>query len=200
MELKKSFPLLKSREYVRFFLIICLIITGYWTFIAMGPILFMESMGVPLSKFGFYQGAVLALFSTTSLLSPFVMKHVNHDHCLRFSFYGLLILSFALFIVSLFVQDTPWIITLLMSLYVVPFVFPINILYPKAVSLVENAQGKAAALINFGRLAFSAIGVEGVSYAYTGTFFPLALFIMCLTIAGFILARTSHAVWNNKGS
>lgn len=198
IQLKTYLPLLKSKEYMRLFLIICLIATGYWTFVAMGPILFMESMGVPLSQFGFYQGAVLMLFSTTSLLSPLLMKRVDHGRCLRLSFWGLLILSCALLSVGVFCADTPWVITLLMSLYVVPFVFPINILYPRALSLLENGQGKAAALINFGRLAFSAIGVEAVSYMYTGIFFPLALFIFCLTILGFVLARTSSKIWGHE--
>lgn len=200
IQLRSYLPLFKSKEYIRLFFTICLLVTSYWTFIAISPILYMESMGVPLSQFGFYQGAVLIFFSSTSLLSPIILKHVNHNKCLRVCLSLMVVFSLLMCVMSVLIKDTPWAISFLMALYIVPFVLPFNLLYPKAIGLLENAQGKAAALINFGRLSFSATGVQAISYVYTGTFFPLAFLILGLTIIGFILVRTCPTIWKGASA
>ncbi len=187
VELKSYLSLLKSKEYRRYFYIFCLLITSHWTFVGMGPILYMESMGVPLQYFGFYQGAILVGFSATSLISPVVLRHMRREICLRLSSHLMMLAGVFIALISLGVKDTPWIITLIVSLYVIPFVFPINILYPVALSCIPDASSRAAALINFGRLIGSAAGLAGVSYLYAGTFRILALFMFTLTLVSYFL-------------
>ncbi len=190
LSLKEYFPLLKSWEFMRMLLIVCLLVSGYWVFIGMGPILYMEDMNVSIQHFGFYQGAMAAAYSIVSVLSPILLKRVSHTTCLTIGMRALTALTVVLLGVSLTADDSPWIITLVMSLYVLPFVFPINILYPKSLDVLPNSKGRAAAMINFGRLAFSAIGVQCVSYVYTGTFMPIALFIFICTLVAFLITRT----------
>lgn len=191
LNLKEYFPLLQSWEFMRLFLIMCLLFSCYWVFIGMGPILYMEDMNVSIEYFGFYQGAIAAAISIVSILSPIILKRVSHATCLRIGIWAITALAVVLFGISLTVDDTPWIITLVMSLYVLPFVFPINILYPKSLDVLPDSKGRAAAMINFGRLALSAIGVEFVSYVYTGTFVPIALYVFTCTLGAFLIARYS---------
>jgi MFS transporter, DHA1 family, multidrug resistance protein len=89
--------------------------------------------------------------------------------------------------IGLIAEDRPWLITIVMSLYVMPFILPVNILYPLSLEILPDSKGRAAAMINFGRLAFSAAGVELVSYVYTGHFAPIAIFIFVLTLLAFIV-------------
>ncbi len=44
-------------------------------------------------------------------------------------------------------------------------------------------------MVNFGRLAFSAIGLEIVSYIYAGTFFPIAVLMFAFTLIAFLIAN-----------
>lgn len=189
INLKEYIPLLRSWEFMRLFLIICLLISCYWVFIGMGPILYMEDMNVSIEHFGFYQGAIAAVLSMVSIISPFVLKRVSHAACLRIGVWALSALAVVSLGISLIVEDTPWIITVVMCLYILPFVFPINILYPKSLDVLPDSKGRAAAMLSFGRLAFSAIGVECVSYTYTGTFMPIAMFIFIFTILAFWITR-----------
>jgi DHA1 family bicyclomycin/chloramphenicol resistance-like MFS transporter len=191
LSLKGYIPLLVSWSFMKSFLIICGLVACYWVFIGMGPILYMEDMKVPLTHFGFYQGAIAGVFSIMSILSPIVLKQVSHEACLNIGMRLLIGLACGLLIIGLVVDDKPWLITLMMSLYVIPFVFPINILYPLALETLPNTKGRAAAMINFGRLAFSAVGVELVSYVYTGYFIPIAVFIFTLTVLVFIISFLS---------
>ncbi len=181
-------PLLKSWPFMRLFLIICLLVSCYWVFIGMGPILYMEDMNVPIEHFGFYQGTIAAIFSIMSITSPVILKKTSQITCLRLGLWSLIGLSFILLGISLLIVDTPWIITLGMSLYVMPFVFPVNIMYPESLGILPDFKGRAAAMINFGRLAFSAIGLEVVSYLYTGTFLPIAVFMFVFTLGAVAIA------------
>jgi DHA1 family bicyclomycin/chloramphenicol resistance-like MFS transporter len=129
LSLKGYIPLLVSWSFMKSFLIICGLVACYWVFIGMGPILYMEDMKVPLTHFGFYQGAIAGVFSIMSILSPIVLKQVSHEACLNIGMRLLIGLACGLLIIGLVVDDKPWLITLMMSLYVIPFVFPINIHY-----------------------------------------------------------------------
>jgi DHA1 family bicyclomycin/chloramphenicol resistance-like MFS transporter len=190
LSLKGYLPLLTSWPFMRLFLILCMLVSCYWVFIGIGPILYMEDMNVPIEHFGFYQGAIAAIFSIMSIVSPMILKKASQTTCLHLGLWSLMALSFVLLGISLFILDTPWIITLAMSLYVMPFVFPINIMYLESLDILPDFKGRAAALITCGRLAFSAIGVEVVSYFYTGTFLPIAVFIFIFTLIAFMIAQT----------
>jgi MFS transporter, DHA1 family, multidrug resistance protein len=187
LSLKEYLPLLRSWPFMRLFLVICCLVTCYWVFIGMGPILYMEDMGIALEHFGFYQGAIAGVFAIMSMASPMILKRVSHDICLRWGMWLLLGLASTLLGIGLIAEDNPWLITIFMSLYVMPFILPVNILYPLSLEILPDSKGRAAAMINFGRLAFSAAGVELVSYVYTGHFAPIAIFIFVFTLLAFIV-------------
>jgi MFS transporter, DHA1 family, multidrug resistance protein len=182
LSLREYLPLLKSTLFMKYFFIMCSLIACYWVFIGMAPILYMKDLGVPLSKFGFYQGTIAVVFSIMSFASPLFLKKYSHKACIRISMFLLLTNILNLLIVAVFLTDTAWIITALVSFYSLGFVLPVNILYPIVLETIPDSKGKAAALVNFGRLFFSAGGVAIVSYFYTGTFLPIAFFIFVFSV------------------
>lgn len=194
LSLKTYLPLLSSKTFMKLFFIICALVSCYWVFIGMGPILYMQDMHVPLSHFGFYQGAIAGVFSIMSLVSPKILNRFPHSTCLRVSMRMLIGISMALLLISIFIPDTPWLITVVMALYVMPFVFPINVLYPLSLEILPDTKGRAAALINCGRLGFSAIGVEVVSYMYTGYFMPIAVFIFLFALSAFFVSMKTAEI------
>ncbi|MBX9977420.1 MAG: MFS transporter [Alphaproteobacteria bacterium] len=185
--LKAYMPLLKSQEFLRFALTVCLLDACYWTFVGMSSILYIEDMGVPFSHFAYYQGAVAAAFALASFGSPFALKYMTPQKCLTLSLYASLVLGIIMVAMGIFVKDTPLYISIVICLFSMVLVFPINIAYPKALGLHPEFKGRAGAFINIGILLFTALGLQSVSYIYGGKFVYLALFILLCIIAAFIL-------------
>lgn len=189
LSLKAYTPLLLNKEFLRLFVIICSLVACYWVFIGMSPILYMENMGVKIEHFGFYQGAIAGIFSIMSISSPLILNRFNHASCLKFGMISVLLFATAMLATSIFIPDTPLIISLLMMGYVIPFVFPINILYPKSLNIIPNSKAKASALVNFGRLSLSAVALNIITMVYTGHFMPIAIFIFIMGINAFVLTQ-----------
>jgi DHA1 family bicyclomycin/chloramphenicol resistance-like MFS transporter len=193
LSLKGYLPLLKSGRFMNILMAVTILTTTFWTFIGISPILYMKNLNVSIDHFGFYQGTICAFFAIVSLASPKIMSYFTHHTCLRMGGWNALFMACVIFLVGLFVKDNPIIITTVILLFCVSEVFPINILYPISLTVVEGAKARASGLYNVARLCFSAIGVETVGYFYTGTFFPMALFVLIsASIAFILLTRTQE--------
>ncbi|HVV68295.1 MAG TPA: multidrug effflux MFS transporter [Gammaproteobacteria bacterium] len=172
---KSYWPLLCSRKLMTFIACICFAITPYWVFVGMSSILYMESLGVSLKQFGFYQGAIAAVFSILSLLSPKILAAFGQRRCL---YTGIILTGVAIIfilLIALFQVHNPLIITGAMLILAAGILFPINISFPLAVDVIENAKGRSTALIQAGRLLLSSLCLQLVSYFYHGTFLPIGL-------------------------
>jgi len=191
--LKDYVPLLKCGRYIRILTFLSLFTTCFWTFIGMSPILYMNDLGVPIERFGFYQGTICATFATISLLSPKIMNYFGQHRCYRVSIYNVLVMGILVLLTAIFIKDNPIIITVLITLLMVWCVFPINILYPLSLDFVEGSKGRASALYNVVRLIVASFGVELMGYLYNGTFLPLAFYIStCVGIGVFLAFRTAE--------
>jgi len=93
-----------------------------------------------------------------------------------------------LFITLLEVRS-PFIITTVMTLISVSAVFPVQILFPASLRVIENSKGRISALTNCSKLLFTAIFLEIISYYYTGSFFLLGITIAMLMFIATMLMR-----------
>ena len=197
LSLSSYIPLLKSRPFMTYFYGIIFLILAFWTFIGMGPIVYMEGMGIRIDQFGFYQGAVAASFCVVSFMSPMIMNKFGQIQCFKVSVYMLLIFASLLGLTAMFIKDTPILITALMSLFGIFFVFPINVLWPASLEAVPDSKARASAFMNVGRLIGTALSLEGVSYFYNGTFLHTGVFILIASIfAAYFFTKTSE--WKMK--
>jgi len=187
--LKGYLPLFKSQEFLKLALTVCFLDACYWTFVGMSSLLYVEDMGVSLSNFAYYQGAVAAAFAIGSFGSSFLFKYIPPQKCLNFSLYASLLLGSCMVLLGLFVKDTPLYISILICLFSMVLVFPLNIAYPKALGLHPEFKGRAGAFVNIGILLFTAIGLQSVSYLYGGQFIYLALFLFLCIGCAFMLMR-----------
>lgn len=190
LTLKTYLPLLQSKIFRTYLFFICAYICSYWTFIGMGSILYVEGFGVPLSSFGYYQGAIAGSFAIISFLSPVLLAKFGHPKCFKVAVILITMLAVVIGIVALCDIRNPLLITVLMCLFAMPMVCPVNIIYPLSLDVIPEAKSRAAALINVARLVGSAICIEFVSYIYDGRFMQLGLLIFGLSIVGLIFART----------
>ncbi|MCX7338417.1 MAG: multidrug effflux MFS transporter [Alphaproteobacteria bacterium] len=181
--------LLKSRTVLTYIWALCFSVVGYWVFIGISPLLYMDSLGVDLKHFGFYQGALSAAYAVISLTSPLLFKRFGLTRSLKGGTILQLSGSLALMMAGVFLTDNPLIITGLMIVISLGVVFPFNILFPAALEAVPDSKGKMAALMNAIRLIICAIALEFIGYIYTGAFYPIALFIGVSATSAFLLIR-----------
>lgn len=164
----------------------------YWIFVGMTPLLFMESLGVSLKYFGFYQGQLALAFAIGSVIYGFWVNRFDQLKALHFS-----TLLFAISIVTLaFVswnsKATAFWITLALMPFVIGQIIPSTILYPVCLNYLPHAKARAAAMMTGGRLIFSSLGLELAGYFYQGTFQNIGIIIMttiltCVILQFFVL-------------
>ena len=182
ISLSSYLPLFKSNKLNLYLLAIGFVIAPYWIFIGISSILYMEDLGVSLSEFGFYQGALAATFSVFSIISPYLFKKI----ALKTLFYGSCILSMisALSILVLgFFNPSPLAITLCCMTLSASVVVPINILYPRCIEIIPNAKGRIAGIISALKLILTSIGLSIVSFFYQHNFLNIAItMFVCMVI------------------
>lgn len=182
-------PLLASSHFLKLLIIICAYICAYWTFIGMGSILYIEGLKIPISEFGYYQGAIAGSFGIVSFLSPKLLTRYGQSKCLKRSTKISLFSGLMLGVISLSNVNNPILITSLMCVFAISIVFPVNILYPFLLEAIPGTKSRAGASCNVARLTISAVFIETASYFYNGTFFHLGLIIFSFSLAGFILLQ-----------
>ena len=168
-------PLLRSKEFMTYVCGICFLIAPYWVFTGMAPLLYMEALHVPLAHFGFYQGTLAGAFAIVSLTSGFLLRAIGHEK----SFYlgwGLALLgTLGVLVVGWCDSGSPLLITAVFIPLSIGVVFPVNMLYPRALAVHGEDRGKGMAILLAARLILSSLGLQVVSFFYQGTLWPIAL-------------------------
>ncbi len=208
LSVRAYLPLFRSKKFLLYLVTICFAIQTYWVFIGLSPLLYIETLGVPLTSFGFYQGALAGCFAFLSLASSYFLKKFGERRCLFFS----IALLFAFFIgcLVLIIGDTrnPMAITGVFLCMSAGLVFPINILWPLSLDVIPSAKGRSAALMTSFRFLFTSAGLQVASFFYNDSFIPLGTVILAVLaialLAGYWLLRHdprilrphSHANWD----
>lgn len=189
-------PLFRSVKFNTFLAAVCFLIVPYWVFIGMAPILYMQNLGVGLKAFGYYQGAIAAVFSIVCFVSPAILSRFGKKQCL-YAGMALCLLSALYMLILVFLpHPQPFLITLAAMCMAAGAVFPANILFPLSLMVLENSKGRATALLMAMRLLFTAVVLSVVSYFYTGTFTVIALsMIILLALSVFFTMRLLSKKW-----
>jgi DHA1 family bicyclomycin/chloramphenicol resistance-like MFS transporter len=189
-------PLLRSAKFNTFLAAVCFLIVPFWVFIGMAPILYMGNLGVTLKAFGYYQGAISAVFSIICFLSPFMLSRFGKKQCL-YAGMALSLFSVLCMLVLIFLHHPhAWLITAVAMCMAAGAVFPVNILFPLSLTVLENSKSRATALLMAMRLLFTAVVLSIVSYFYTGTFTVIALsMIILLVLSVFFMMQLLAKKW-----
>lgn len=157
----------------------------YWVFVGMSPLLYMKSLGVGLTEFGYYQGTPALIFAFGSLLFGLVIQRFNAKNILIFNnrlFIASLLATLAITIMNTY---NPLVITLTLIAFVIGQIIPSIILYPLALSIMPQAKGRVAAVIQGSRLLLTSIALQITGYCYTGSFQSIGIvlaFFMVLSV------------------
>jgi DHA1 family bicyclomycin/chloramphenicol resistance-like MFS transporter len=181
--------IMKDRTTMAYLLLATFITIPYWCYLAITPILFIEDMGISLTSFGFYQGAIASSYAVLSLTYDKLIKRFGARFLFNLGFNCAMLAAILTTVIAYFEMTTPLNATLISMLWAAGITFPYNIIYPRMLSNMPEAKGKLISLycaIKF--LLVSAI-VQLVGYFYNGTLLPTAIAITTSLILGFMFAK-----------
>lgn len=101
------YSLLKDFRFVSFSLILGISMTVLYLFFAMSPIIFIEILGVPETKFGFYFGANAITITTASIIAPEVVKKTSVSRAVLIGLLLIVLAGFVMYGLQLKVPLTP---------------------------------------------------------------------------------------------
>lgn len=179
---KEYLPVLQSKKALTYVLCICFLVLGYWVFIGISPILYIEDLGVSLKVFGLYQGSMATIFAVVSFSSPYFLKKFGQRKCFIFGMGTLVLFAVSVLILLASNNQSPLLIIITMQFLALGIIFPVNILWPLSLEVIPEAKGRIAALIVGSRLLLTSVGLQVVSYLYQKDFTSLGISLFILTL------------------
>ena len=194
--LRGYIPILHSKPLILLIVNMVFIFVPYWIFVGMSPLLYMEDLGVSLSHFGYYQGALALVFALGSVLYGLMIHKYNQKKMLYASAHLFIVGLVSVAIVTVADSPNPLLITLAFLPFVIGEIIPSTILYPLSLNFIPQAKGRVSALLQGGRLILSALGLELAGYFYLGSFRNIGIIIACFI---FVAVMTLFFILKNKG-
>ena len=169
---------------------IVFMIVPYWIFVGLSPMLYMQSLGVSLAHFGYYQGILAFVFALGSLLFGWMLPWMDQKKWLQYAIAPFLFAFCTLLVITVTNTQNPLWITLGFLPFIIAQIIPATILYPLCLHYLPEAKGQVSALIQGGRLIFCAIALQMAGFFYEGSFRNIGIVLMSvivLVILTFIL-------------
>ncbi len=186
ISLRGYISIFKLRPLILLIANIAIMYVPYWIFIGISPLLYMKSLGVSLSHFGYYQGVLALLFAIGSLFFGVIVNRYPQKKLLWVSNQIFIFSLICLAAVSFLNSANPLLITLAFIPFIIGQIIPSTILYPLSLNFMPKAKGRVSAIIQGGRLVFSAIFLQIAGYLYHGSFRTTGIIIISFIFLGII--------------
>jgi DHA1 family bicyclomycin/chloramphenicol resistance-like MFS transporter len=160
---------------------------GWFVFVGLAPMVYLESMGVKLAHYGIYQGMIALCFGLFSLYSGKFIKIFGKKNAMKYSFI-LLFLSVFFLILTLFIpqMNSATIITLIMLIASIGAVIPVNTTHVMSIELKPEDSSKISALITMMRWSIASIGIQISALFYANNFTSTAMTMIVIDLLGFL--------------
>lgn len=172
-------PIFQSKPLMLLIINLLFIFVPYWIFVGMSPLLYIKDLGVSLSHFGYYQGVLALVFALGSILYGLIIRNYDYD-LKRMLYVAIQIIAVSLIMIALVTflnSSSPLFITLAILLFVIGQIIPTTLLYPLCLNFMPQAKGRVSAIIQGGRLIFTALGLQIAGYFYQGSFQNIGIII-----------------------
>ncbi|HSW70484.1 MAG TPA: MFS transporter [Gammaproteobacteria bacterium] len=183
LSLRGYLPLFQSKPLMLLMTNIIFMYVPYWIFVGISPLLYMKGLGVSLSHFGYYQGALALMFALGSVLFGLIMHKYKLNRMLATSskiyIVGLASVAWATFLDS----HNPLAITLAFIPFIVSQIIPSNMLVPLCLNFMPQAKAKVSAILQGSRLIFAALSLQLAGLFYQGSFQNIGIIISSFILA-----------------
>lgn len=189
---EKSIPtrgyitIFKSRPLMLLISHIAVMFAPYWIFVGMSPLLYMKSLGVSLSHFGYYQGVFALLFAIGSVVFGMIVNRYDQKNLLKIANWIFILSLMSVSAVSFFNNTNVLWITLAFIPFVIGQIIPSTILYPLCLNFMPETKGRVSALIQGARLVLSALFLQITGYFYQGTFLNIGIILIGFIFVGIV--------------
>lgn len=162
-----------------------LLFVPYWIFVGMSPLLYMKDLGVSLAHFGYYQGVLALVFGFGSLFFGLIMNQFDQKKMLLFS-NQIFIASLVTIALVTFLKTNPLLLTLAFVIFIIGQIIPSNILGPVCLNFMPQAKARVSAIIQGGRLVFTALSLQLAGHFYQGSFRSIGIIILTFIFLGVV--------------
>ena len=193
LSLRGYIPLFQSKPLFLLMTYFVFSFVPYWIFVGMSPILYMEDLGVSLSHFGYYQGALALVFALGTLLFGMIVTRYDQRKMLIVSAYIHTLGLISIGVITFLDSQNPLAITLSLLPFIIGGIVPSTILYPLCLALMPEAKGRISAILQGGRLLFAAFFLQVAGYFYQGSFQNIGMilfgFIFLMLVMQFFVLK-----------
>jgi DHA1 family bicyclomycin/chloramphenicol resistance-like MFS transporter len=193
--LEGYFSIFKSKSILLLIASFVFMCVPYWVFIGMSPLLYIKDLGVSLSHFGYYQGAMALVFAFGSLLAGLIINKYEQKRMLYVSYQICIIALILMLIITFMNSSNPLVITVALIPYTIGSIIPVTIIYPICLNYMPHAKGRISVTITGIRLILTAFGLELASYYYVGSFQNIGIIISSFF---FVAVATLYFVTKNR--
>jgi len=185
---KGYFSLLRDWRFMCLAIPMCAISAAYFIYVGVSALFMVDTLGIPASSFGRYQGPIIGCFSIVSLSSSCLLQRFGLIRCITvgtaFSSLGCLLLL----CMSLFFKENAICTTVFMMLFASGMVPVCSLLFPYCVGhLPSELQGSAQAMIQALRLFFTSLGTFILGFVYEGSLLPVTVMMSITLVIGIFL-------------
>jgi len=172
---KNFYTLATDKRFLYASLAPSLTYSGYMSFIACAPFLYIETYNLPIMYYAINQGIIIAIFSMFSMYSGRITSHLGEKTCVIFGT-TLLFLGGAFgLLVGLLFPKSPFLTTSFMTIYSIGAAITYPIIFTKSLDIFPEIRGTASSTIMATRALLCALFIAFTSYIYNGTLLNISL-------------------------
>jgi DHA1 family bicyclomycin/chloramphenicol resistance-like MFS transporter len=190
LSLRGFIPIFQSKPLMLLIVHIVFNFVPYWIFVGMSPLLYMKDLGVSLTYFGYYQGALAFVFALGSIFFGLIVSRYDQKKLLHLSTLIFIVSFISMTVITFLDSRNPLLITLAFLLFIIGQIIPSAILHPLCLNFMPHAKGRVSAILQGGRLIFAALSLQIAGYYYQGSFQNIGVLIglfIFLTIMTLVL-------------
>lgn len=186
ISLRGYVSIFQSKSLLLLIVSILIMFVPYWIFVGMSPLLYMQHLGVSLSHFGYYQGSFALVFALGSMFFGLIINRYDQRKLLYVATQIFIVSLICIAVVTFLDSVNPLFITLAFLIFVVGQIIPSNLLYPLCLNFMPQVKGRVSAVIQGGRLIFTALSLQLAGYFYQGSFRNIGVIVISFIFIGII--------------
>ena len=156
----------------------------------MSPLLYIKDLGVSLTHFGYYQGALAFVFALGSIFFGLIVSRYDQKRLLLLSTLIFIISFISMTVITFLDSRNPLLITFAFLIFIIGQIIPSALLHPLCLNFMPHAKGRVSAILQGGRLIFAALSLQIAGSYYQGSFQNIGVLIglfIFLTIMTLVL-------------
>jgi DHA1 family bicyclomycin/chloramphenicol resistance-like MFS transporter len=180
---------LKHRPFMGYVFSQGALFCGLWAYQTVAPFILINHLGVPTERYGYYSASLSLSHGLGSLIAHrFVQSHGN-EFLLRCGFYGALISSVSLALITSWFPMSAVLITMTVAIYTAAIAFVLPPAITQSMEIMAHQRGMASAVLISARMALAFCGSIYGGWVMAESFMPVALCMGGFAVLSLIVLR-----------